>query len=190
MSKTQACGAARGPRGVRGFSAVELLVTTATVGVLAAMAIPSLDAMIARNRLAAAHNEFLTSIYQVRSEAAKRNRVVRMCRIRDVAAPSCDTSEGGGWHTGWAIWVDTDSSGDIDGIESAISVHGPFRGGVVLTGSGTTAVRVAFRSTGATWGAGNGTFTVCSPGSPIKRQIILSRPGRVRTREIDSDGEC
>jgi type IV fimbrial biogenesis protein FimT len=176
--------------GAHGFTALELLVTLATTAVLVAVAVPSLDAMIKRSRLTAAHNEFIAAIYQLRSEAAKRNRVVKMCRSIDLGTPSCDTSESGGWHTGWVIWVDSDNSNEIDGDEYPISVHGPFADGVHLVGNTNVAQRVAFRSTGATYGAGNGTFTVCVEGGTSKREIVLSRPGRLRTRDLASDGNC
>lgn len=174
----------------RGFTLLELLATLAIVAIVVGVAVPAMTDAIRRSRLAAAHNEFVSALYLLRSEAAKRNRVVKMCRSRDAMVPSCDSSEGGGWHTGWAVWVDADDSGQIDGGEPAILVHGPLRGDLIITGNGNVADRVAFRSTGITLGAGNGTFTICSPGSPMKRQIVLSRTGRLRAQDLASDGSC
>ncbi len=173
-----------------GYTVLELLITLATAAVLAAVAVPSFGAIMRHNRLAAANNEFMSALYLLRSEAAKRNRIVKMCRIRDPAAPRCDTAADGGWHTGWAIWVDVDSSGQIDDGELVIDAHGRFGSNLVLTGNSTVADRFAFQSSGATAGVSNGTFTVCVPNSPRKRQIIVSRAGRIRTRDLDSDGTC
>lgn len=173
-----------------GFTLLELLIVLAVAAVLGAVAVPSLGAMVQRNRLASANNEFLSSIYLLRSEAAKRNRVVKMCRRLDADVPRCDTSDGGGWHTGWLIWLDADGSGQVDEDELVINAHQRLVGDLRLTGSGSVANRIAFQPSGATHGVGNGTFTVCVPGSSRKREIIISKAGRVRTRDLEGDGSC
>lgn len=178
-----------GERAHRGLTLLELLIALAVTALLTGIALPSFDSLMTRTRMAAAHNAFVSSIYLLRSEAVKRNRVVKMCRSVGSLA-RCDTSDAGGWHTGWAIWVDEDDSGQIDGSEAVISVHGPLGGSVRLTGNTNVADRLAFQATGATSGVGNGTFTICSPGHARKRQVIISRQGRIRFRDIEGDGVC
>jgi type IV fimbrial biogenesis protein FimT len=174
----------------RGFTLLELLVTLAVVAVVTALAVPTMSASIRRSHIAAAHNEFLSSLYLLRSEAIKRNRVVKMCRSRDADPPRCDGSADGGWHTGWTMWVDVDGNDQIESGEVVITRQPSLRGEVRLTGNSNIAERVAFRSNGATLGAGNGTFTICMPGSPFRRELILSRTGRIRVREVAGDGSC
>lgn len=182
--------ALRGAMVSGGFTLLELLIVLAVAGVLGAVAVPSLAAMVERNRVAAANNEFLSSIYLLRSEAVKRNRIVKMCRRQETGTPRCDSSDGGGWHSGWLIWLDADASNQIDAGELVIHTHASLAGDLRLTGSGSVANRIAFQPTGATHGVGNGTFTICVPGSSRKRQIIISKAGRVRTRDVESDGSC
>ena len=182
--------ALRGAVAVSGFTLLELLIVLAVASVLGAMVVPSFGAMLERNRVAAANNEFLSSIYLLRSEAVKRNRIVKMCRRQGADTPRCDTSDGGGWHTGWLIWLDADGSNQIDEGELVVSTHARLAGDLKLTGSGSVASRIAFQPNGATHGVGNGTFTVCMPGGSRKRQIIVSKAGRIRTQDQESDGSC
>src|SRR6202008_3498548 len=145
----------------------ELLITVSIVGVLAALAMPSMGAMIKRARLAAAYNEFLSALYFLRSEATKRNRVVKMCRVASAGSESCAGS-GSGWHTGWAVWEDWNSDDQINNDEPVIHTHTGLRGGVLVTGNSSVANRMAYQASGATAGVSNGTFTVCVPGVKIK----------------------
>jgi type IV fimbrial biogenesis protein FimT len=176
--------------GTKGFTLPELLITMVIVGVLAAFAAPSMSAMIKRNRVAVVHNEFLSALYLVRSEAAKRNRVMKMCRLPETGLTVCAGADGGSWHRGWAIWADEDRNDQIDGLEPVVHVHNGFSGDARMTGNASVANRIAFQPSGAISGVSNGTFTVCIPGGATKQQIIVSKPGRLRTTELPSDGTC
>lgn len=174
----------------RGFTLLELLVTLAVVTILTAVAVPSMASMMRQSRLTAAHNELLSSLYLLRSEAAKRNRVVKMCRVSGTEVADCDTASGNGWDAGWAIWVDADDNDRIGTDETLISIRQGFGRGVQLNGNGVLANRLAYRSTGAPVGFNNGTFTVCVEGSAVKKQIIISAVGRVRSKDLRGDGTC
>ncbi|MEQ1440261.1 GspH/FimT family pseudopilin [Fontimonas sp. SYSU GA230001] len=172
----------------KGFTLIELLIVLAIGAVLTGVAVPSVTGMLRQHRLTAAHNELLTSLYLLRSEAAKRNRIVKMCRISNPRAPQCDTSAGRGWDAGWAIWVDTDNDNRIGAGETLVSVHPAFGHGLRLTGNGSLVNRIAYLPTGAPSGFNNGTFTVCTRGRADKRQIVLSSAGRIRTQR--ASGVC
>ncbi len=55
-----------------GFTLIELLVVVVVVGVGFALAVPSFQGMVARNRLATNSNELMLAINLARSEASKR----------------------------------------------------------------------------------------------------------------------
>ncbi len=60
----------------RGFTLIELLVTLSVAVILATIAVPGFQGMMATNRLSADHNEVLTGLNFARSEAAKRRETV------------------------------------------------------------------------------------------------------------------
>lgn len=59
-----------------GFTLIELLVTISVAVILATIAVPGFQGMMATNRLSADHNEILTGLNFARSEAAKRRETV------------------------------------------------------------------------------------------------------------------
>lgn len=172
-----------------GFTIIELLIVLAVVSVLVTIAASSLSAMIAHNRLASSGNELLSSLYLLRSEAAKRNRIMKMCRRPSNGLSVCDTQPGR-WDAGWILWADDDNDSQVDPDETIVSEHQGFRGTVQLTGNASVASRIAFQPIGGVSGVGNGTFTACVPGSLRERQIIISKAGRMRTRDLQGDGFC
>lgn len=175
----------------RGFTLLELLVTLVIVAVMLGVAVPGMNDLVRRNRLAAAHNEFLSSLYLLRSEAAKRNRVMTMCRMSAASPPDCDDDGPTGWEAGWSIWLDEDDNGQIDLDEVLVSTRGALADGVRLSGNGASLThRIAFKPIGVPVGFNNGTFTVCVDEYREARQIIISTAGRIRTRKRDPDDVC
>jgi type IV fimbrial biogenesis protein FimT len=61
---------------VKGFTLIELLVTLAVATVLATVAVPGFQSMMARNQLASDFNEILSGLNYARSEAIKRRDLV------------------------------------------------------------------------------------------------------------------
>ncbi|WP_163577770.1 GspH/FimT family pseudopilin [Halomonas faecis] len=60
----------------RGFTLIELLVTIAVIVIMATIAIPGFQSMMATNRLNSDYNEILSGLYLARSEAIKRREEV------------------------------------------------------------------------------------------------------------------
>jgi type IV fimbrial biogenesis protein FimT len=74
-----------------GFTLIELMIVVTVLIILAAVAVPSLNKIIANQRIKSASYELLASLMITRSEAIKRNNNVTI------------TSASGGWQEGWTI---------------------------------------------------------------------------------------
>ncbi|MFV2059679.1 MAG: GspH/FimT family pseudopilin [Gammaproteobacteria bacterium] len=84
-----------------GFTIVELLVTMAVFGVLAAIAFPQMAGFSDNNRLVSQVNNLSANLQYARSEAIRR--------VRNVTIETLDGTAN--WHNGWQVYVDTDNSG-------------------------------------------------------------------------------
>ena len=69
----------RKPGNSSGFTLVELMVTVAVMVILAAIAMPSMTAMIDNGRVAGQTEELVSSLQLARAEAIRRNARVTVC---------------------------------------------------------------------------------------------------------------
>lgn len=82
-----------------GFTLVELGITLVVLGILVAVGVPTFRDATLGSRLGSAANNLVVSLYLARSEAIKRNTIVRVCPSTDGA--TCATSAS--WQTGWIV---------------------------------------------------------------------------------------
>ena len=155
-------GPGQGPSG--GFTLVELMITIAVLAIVLAVAVPSFQGIINRNRLVSASNEVVAALQLARMEAIRRNGRVELCPSTN--GTSCSGSD---W-TRMIVRVVSDGT-----VVRDIRVTGR---GIVLKGSSNTNSnnRIAFVPSGmARVGSGTastGGISVCSAHVPVAENTM------------------
>jgi type IV fimbrial biogenesis protein FimT len=163
-----------------GFTIIELLIVVTIVGVLTAIAAPSLRTMIITNQVRTSTSDLLNDIAVARSESAKRSQRVVMCASTDMK-----TCAGSAWASGWISFVDANNNLERDPADAAeplIRVKEPVPTAVKIVTTPATLARIGFRSFGIIDAAK--TFVVCpsTTGTGILgRSITINTMGRVQT---------
>jgi type IV fimbrial biogenesis protein FimT len=168
--------------GRAGFSLIELLIAVAIFGLLVLAAGPSYRHWIATQQLAN-HAHFLAgTLNQARSEAIKSGYRVNLCKSRD--RRQC-ADDGGGWESGWILYVDENQDGEIGDGEPVIRRGGPPGNDITVRGNRPVADYVSYTSLGharmLSGALQMGTFVVCKPGQD-ELHVVLANSGRARVQ--------
>lgn len=141
------------PPDSQGFTLTEILIVMVIVGVLATLAVPSFNELIASQRIKSMASDLNASLTLARSEAIKRNKNVTL-------------SPAGTWQNGWQI-ADPDNAG------VNIEFHEAFTG---LTATGPN--DVTYRSSGRILGNAAPQFNISGTGTTAQRCVSVDLSGR------------
>ena len=149
-----------------GFTLVELMLAITVLGILSAIALPSLTDLVRGQRIKTASSDVYASLIYARSEAIKRAADVNIVP---------NTTD---WAAGWKV---RDASGTDLKIQDAIS-------GVTVSPAAAT---ITFRRDGRIAGTVQVEFILSSPANPAvtARCVRLSLSGRPNIR-ADSNGNA
>jgi type IV fimbrial biogenesis protein FimT len=134
-------------KAVGGFTLVEAMAAITVMTILMAIAVPSFKDASLSSQLRASASDLAASAYLARSEALKRNTVVKLCVSSD--GETCATS--GGWEQGWVVRFSDDPAID------PVAAHPAAARGLKITAGGITSLSFQPTAVGAT----AATFTVC-----------------------------
>lgn len=130
----------RVPTRQRGFSLLELMVTTTVMAILLAIALPSFRDVIHRNQVSSASNELLASLAYARTEAITRGQLVSMCPSS--SGTSCAGSKA--FESGWIVYTypagTASANTNYDAIKSTLLRTTTARAGVSVQSKGATVI--------------------------------------------------
>lgn len=163
-----------GPKAQRGLTLLELMLALALLGLLAAAAGPPLQALRQRHELRQAQGALQMALLQLRSEALRRQALVRLC----VADARGGCAAQGDWTQGWLLWADTDGDGQPGRAEPLLAQQAAWPAALRLRGNATVARGLRAGADGLIGPAG--TLTVCHLDLQEGQQLVISIAGRLR----------
>lgn len=161
----------------QGFTWIELMVALAIVGMLVAMAAPSLSRMSAEWRIRSVRDALLESVQQARAMALFGRTKVRICP--NDAQRHCEPSSRD-WQQGWSIEVERADKWSPWRIRQPLP-----RGIQAITLKRRTLP--AFTPKGAASGT-NLTIAICAPGKAVHAEVVrIAMSGRARSERATDE---
>ena len=174
-----------GKAGIAGVTLAEMLTALAASALLMAVALPSFDGLLERERAAGAINQMLAAVQFTRAAAVSHRVTAALC---PGAGDRCGPRNS--WHDGALAFLDPNGNGRRDSGEE-ILMRLPLlpAGHRMYWRAFRNRTALVFRPSGLTdWQ--NGNILYCPPDGDARlaRQVVLNVQGRAR-RAIDTDGD-
>jgi type IV fimbrial biogenesis protein FimT len=174
----------------KGFTLVELLITIALMAVISALAVPSFQMLLLKNRISFENERIFETLYYIRTEAIKRNNQVSWCPSSD--GLDCDPELS--WMDGWIIFSDQAKRGELDHESDKVLRVGVGLPAGYLLYSTKHQKWFGYRPNGTSVGSsgsGNTSFIVCTPEEGVDgKRVIVSITGRPRVAMGIGDRVC
>lgn len=164
----------------QGFTIVELMTVIVIVGVLAAVALPSLKNILINQRLAATASDLVSALTVARAEAIKQSQTVKVTPVSS------------NWDNGWTVNTTSGSTmvtlRTYEKLDSSIARDTALGNGFsnIVTYDPNGFARDAI--TGKFGGSGCLTFKAAD--TKRRMSVIISASGRPRSCDPDKTGDC
>ncbi len=169
----------------QGFTLIELMIVITIAAILLAVAVPSFDNVLIRNRIDSIQSQLSSALALARSEAASRNKVISVCASD--GAENCGAS----WSNGWVVFVDNNLNNVRDVGEEAIEVysHPDAYQIAAKDGVGNAVNFISYGYQGFVRGLRGQVFTICNPGQDdnYARALMVRPSGAVSKSHDGSD---
>lgn len=190
----------------RGFSLVETMITIGISLILLSIAAPDFGAVIKKNRVKTATEDFVSAIAVARTEAIKRGTPVIMCRTGDPGTtpssltcrantPEGTTNSSKNWSQGWIMYAKSGGVGgggadyNYSSDGDPILVGDPAPGGVSITSDSDGNQWLAFFGDGTLNEDSTTLYSICdSRGASEGRLVTIPLIGRPHVTK--SPGSC
>jgi len=160
-----------------GFTLIETLIALAVLGLLAALAVPTLSGATAAGHVARERGVLTEALLLALNHSTLSRENVVLCASSD--GLSC--TGGIDWSAGWIAFADKDADRARDAGDTLLRAQPRLAQGVHLrTSLGRT--RVVFQPQGGATAGSNVTFTLCdSRGIGKASTLVLANSGRMRS---------
>ncbi|PPT73838.1 prepilin-type cleavage/methylation domain-containing protein [Xanthomonas arboricola pv. populi] len=168
----------------RGYTAVELLIVMAVLGLLAAIALPNFNGLIERQRMQTRIHLLTAHLALARSMAIMRRTAVSVCPSADGTMCRTDSN----WSAGWILFADPSNQGQPSSALSILRVERhPTKQRLSIT---STAGRplIRFMPDGRSGGS-NATISLCIRAAQVA-DVVINNSGRARSVRYASARSC
>lgn len=165
----------------RGFTAIELMVTVAILGVLMALAAPSFIPLMETWRVRQAVEQLQSTLHLARTEAIKRGGRVVIQKIANNTNGCTSATSTKDWDCGWIVCEDSNDNGTCNATEPVLQrIDTPAKVQVSRTSGGTSIKMNRWGLVSGSW-LGFSIVPYDKPTThPGARGLCMSSGGRIR----------
>lgn len=169
----------------RGFTLLEVLVVLVLLGVLLALAAPSLTHLREKHQMQSQAEQLQAGLMLSRSEALRRQQRVTLC----VRGEGQDCASEGTWAQGWVVFVDGNDNAVRDQEEKVLWVQAALPPFMTLQGNTTVSRYVSYgpdgRSQSTTGAFQAGTLSLCGTGQTQVWRMVINAVGKPRLEKAE-----